>query len=439
MVNHTAETVLTVNDLTLHLEQRLLLNNVNFSANAGEFIAILGANGVGKSTLFDCLLGHRAADSGQVQLRQQPLQQLSIAERAQQIALVPQQQEGVFAFSGLDTVLMGRTPYLSAFACPSDDDRQLALAMLRRLNASHLAEREFNQLSGGEKQLLLLARAMVQSQHLLLLDEPTNHLDYHNRYHMLDQVKLACRRDQLCAIAILHDPNLAYRYADKVLLLDHGRCLGFGAPAQVMTPANLSALYGMATAAIAIGQQQIFMPQHLTEQTQPRVLLLTGESGSGKTTALMNLWQQQPQLQLKGLLCPGEMADGKRLSSDAINLASGERQPFGRRQAQFDAATGTRFSFAPEGLALAQQALNAASDDHSTYLVDEIGPMELAGLGLAKAIASLLANPQRKQIWVVRPSLLEAVIERWHLQAPQIVVASDADAASQLLEFCAND
>ncbi|TKB58688.1 ATP-binding cassette domain-containing protein [Ferrimonas aestuarii] len=431
--------MLDVSNLQCHVEDKLLLNALSFSAKPGEFVAILGANGVGKSTLFDCLLGQRDIACGEIRIGKQSLKELAPRELAKRVALVPQQQDTAFAFSGLDMVLMGVTPYLSAFASPNSAHHAHARTQMAELGISHLAKRQYNQLSGGERQLLLLARAMVQSQQLLLLDEPTNHLDYRNRYRMLNLVKQACLKKQTCVVAILHDPNLAQLFADKVLMMDHGSPLAFGNTSDVMTPYNLSRLYGLTTASAAIAHQEVFMPQHLLCSEAPNLLLLTGESGSGKTTLLEKLITENVDgdLDLNGIICPGEMRDGRRFSSDIINVRTLARTQFGQRRDQFDPTTNTRFQFSKAGLELGLDALTPQSASHmGVWLVDEIGPMEFKNGGFAKAIAALLSEPKRKQIWVVRPSLIEKAIEYWQLGNPSVVEASDPNAYALLQEFC---
>ncbi|USD39468.1 ATP-binding cassette domain-containing protein [Ferrimonas sp. SCSIO 43195] len=431
--------MLNVQGLHCHLGGKLLLNNINFSAVPGEFVAILGANGVGKSTLFDCLLGQRAIERGGISIDKQPLASLSPRQLARTVALVPQQQDTAFAFSGLDMVLMGVTPYLGAFASPNRSHRQQALAVMVELGIEHLADRQYNQLSGGERQLLLLARALVQSQQLLLLDEPTNHLDYRNRYRMLHLVKQACKQKRTCVVAILHDPNLAQLFADRVLMLDHGHPLAFGTTTEVMTPYNLSRLYGLTTASAAIAHQEVFMPQHLISTESPQLLIVTGESGSGKTTLLQRLVADNANgtLDLNGILCPGEMRDGLRVSSDIVDVRTRARTRFGQRQQQFDPATNTRFTFSEAGLKLGLDALTPrTSTQQGIWLVDEIGPMELKNGGFAKAIAALLSDPKRKHIWVVRPSLIQQAIDYWQLGSPQVVESDAADAYATIEAFC---
>ncbi|WOT04599.1 ATP-binding cassette domain-containing protein [Shewanella youngdeokensis] len=430
--------MLSVNDISYSVGDKCLLDGVSFDLKAGEFLVVLGANGAGKTTLMNCLCGLNAPSKGVVSLNERPLNSMSRAEIAQQMALVPQQQETAFAFTALEMVVMGRTPFLSTFESPSDQDVEDAKKVLQQLDASALAQRDYNRLSGGERQLVLLARALFQSERLLLLDEPTNHLDFRNRFQILSQVKRSCIESNTAIIAILHDPNLAQLYADKVLLLEHGKVLDYGDRSSVMTSKNISRLYGLATTCYQVAEQDFFMPQNVLGLSLSKVLIVTGESGSGKTTALAELIAncQQQGIPLKGMLCPGVMKDGRRFSSDLVDIATNERCLFGQRTGELDPKTGTRFSFTNEGLSLGMQAL-----DHNKVLpgdvciVDEIGPMELSGQGFGRQIAPLMAVANSRHIWVVRPSLIEQVSRHWSLTNPEIIEADDPDIATKLMQF----
>ncbi|EDQ00269.1 ATP-binding cassette domain-containing protein [Shewanella benthica] len=430
--------MLSVTDLGYVIDDKCLLEGVSFELEAGEFLAILGANGAGKTTLMNCLCGLITPSKGSVSLNQRPLSKMSRAEIAQQMALVPQQQETAFAFTALEMVVMGRTPFLSTFESPSEQDNADAKQVMQLLDIGGLAKRDYNHLSGGERQLILLARALFQSDRLLLLDEPTNHLDYRNRFQILSLVKRSCIESNTAVIAILHDPNLAQLYADKVLLLEHGKVLNYGERSTVMTSKNISRLYGLATASYRIAEQEFFMPQNVLGLSLSKVLIITGESGSGKTTALVDFIAlcQQKHIPLKGMLCPGVMKDGQRYSSDIVDIATNERCLFGLRTGVLDKETGTRFSFTEEGMALGKQAL-----DHNHFhqdeicIVDEIGPMELSGEGFGRHIAPLLTVANSRHIWVVRPSLVERVCRHWSLHNPEIIDIEDTALAEKLMQF----
>lgn len=430
--------MLAVENVSFAVAGKQLLQDVSFELAAGEFLAVLGANGAGKTTLMNCLCGLNQPSQGRVKLNGQPLNNMTRAEIAQQMALVPQQQETAFAFTALEMVVMGRTPFLSTFESPSEQDIHDAKRVMQLLDVGGLAKADYNRLSGGERQLVLLARALFQSEQLLLLDEPTNHLDYRNKFQILSQVKRSCVESNTAVIAILHDPNLAQLYADKVLLLEHGKVLDYGERSAVMTSKNISRLYGLATASYQVASQEFFMPQNVLGLSLSKVLIVTGESGSGKTTALADLIEQcqQQQIKLKGMLCPGVMKDGRRFSSDIVDIATGERCLFGHRTGVLDKKTGTRFSFTEAGLALGLQAL-----DHNNFnqgdicIVDEIGPMELGGQGFGKQIAPLLAVANSRHIWVVRPNLIEQVCRHWSLHNPEVIDIEDAHLPQKLMQF----
>ncbi|ABV88841.1 ATP-binding cassette domain-containing protein [Shewanella pealeana] len=430
--------MLSVNHISYAVGDKCLLEDISFELAAGEFLAVLGANGAGKTTLMNCLCGLNQPSKGAVHLNSRPLEKMSRAEIAQQMALVPQQQETAFAFTALEMVVMGRTPFLSTFESPSEQDINDAKRVMQLLDVGALAKADYNRLSGGERQLVLLARALFQSEQLLLLDEPTNHLDYRNKYQILSQVKRSCVESKTAVIAILHDPNLAQLYADKVLLLEHGKVLDYGERNAVMTSKNISRLYGLATASYQVAEQEFFMPQNILGLSMSKVLIITGESGSGKTTALGAFIARckQHQIALKGMLCPGVMQDGRRFSSDIVDIATGEKCLFGHRTGVLDKKTGTRFTFTEEGIALGKRAL-----DHIHFMqgdiciVDEIGPMELGGQGFGKQIAPLLSVTNSRHIWVVRPSLIEQVCRHWSLNNPEIIDVEDANLPQKLMQF----
>ncbi|MCK8047212.1 ATP-binding cassette domain-containing protein [Shewanella sp. 1CM18E] len=430
--------MLAVENVSFAVAGKQLLQGVSFELAAGEFLAVLGANGAGKTTLMNCLCGLNQPSKGRVKLNGQPLNNMTRAEIAQQMALVPQQQETAFAFTALEMVVMGRTPFLSTFESPSEQDIHDAKRVMQLLDVGGLAKADYNRLSGGERQLVMLARALFQSEQLLLLDEPTNHLDYRNKFQILSQVKRSCVESNTAVIAILHDPNLAQLYADKVLLLEHGKVLDYGERSAVMTSKNISRLYGLATASYQVASQEFFMPQNVLGLSLSKVLIVTGESGSGKTTALAAFIEQcqQQQIKLKGMLCPGVMKDGRRFSSDIVDIATGERCLFGHRTGVLDKKTGTRFSFTEAGLALGLQALDHNNVNQGDIcIVDEIGPMELGGQGFGKQIAPLLAVANSRHIWVVRPNLIEQVCRHWSLHNPEVIDIEDAHLAQKLMQF----
>lgn len=230
--------------------RRVVSEAVDLSIAAGEVLCLLGPNGCGKTTLFRTVLGMLPPLAGRVLVQGQPVQHWPRAEFARRVGYVPQAQAGVFAFEALDMVLMGRAARLPLLARPSGVDRTMALACMERLQIAHLAARRYTELSGGERQLVLIARALAQEPALLVMDEPTASLDFGNQIRVLEQIE-ALSAQGMAMLLSTHQPEHGLRVASRIALLGHGRLLGVGEPRAVATPAALAELYGVSEAAIA--------------------------------------------------------------------------------------------------------------------------------------------------------------------------------------------
>jgi iron complex transport system ATP-binding protein len=217
---------------------------VNISVSAGEVLCLLGPNGSGKTTLFKTLLGLLKAQGGVVTLNDEDLARWSRRRLAQTIAYVPQGSSGYFPYTVLDTVLMGRTARIGLFATPSQCDRDLAEAALARLRLDELKDAVFTRLSGGQRQLVLIARALAQEPQFLVMDEPTASLDFGNQVLVLSHIK-ALAGQGIGVILSTHDPDHAFTCGDRVALLHGGHLLASGPPDRVITADNLQRLYGV--------------------------------------------------------------------------------------------------------------------------------------------------------------------------------------------------
>ena len=230
---------------------QMVLEDVSFTAIAGVPLALLGPNGTGKTTLLRCLLGLERPQSGRVIVQGQDLAALPRTEAARLVAYVPQASATAFAFRVADIVLMGRTPHLGFMAGPDAADRRAADAAMTRLGIAHLAARAFDELSGGERQLVLVARALAQGAKLLVLDEPCASLDLARQMQIL-----AVLRDLAAAgYAILlttHLPDHAFLLGGEAALLKDGRLLGPARPAELLTAPTLEALYGTPIQVVAL-------------------------------------------------------------------------------------------------------------------------------------------------------------------------------------------
>ncbi len=204
---------------------------------------MLGPNGSGKTTLLRCINGFLKPATGKIEVNNVPLIQMSRQEIAQSVSVVPQRTDNVFAFRALDMVIMGRSPALEIWQRPTSSDRIDAVSLLGELGIEHLAECPFNEISGGEQQMVLLARAIFQNTPIILLDEPTSHLDLKNQVKIMELVRDVALDKGITTIMTLHDPNLALNYCDEVILLKDGCIMGMGEKSQVLIDENLSAMY----------------------------------------------------------------------------------------------------------------------------------------------------------------------------------------------------
>jgi iron complex transport system ATP-binding protein len=223
---------------------RVILKDIDFSLTRGELLGLLGPNGVGKSTLFRCILGLEKGYSGLVLLEGGNIRHKSPRLMAKTIAYVPQNHYPSFNYSVLDMVLMGTAAQGKEWASPDARQRQHAADALERLGIADFGNRDFIRLSGGEQQLVLIARALAQQATLLVMDEPTANLDYGNQIRVLLQVK-ALSRQGYSIIMSTHNPEQAFLFIDRVLALHNGIIAADGPPSQVLTSELIRTLYNV--------------------------------------------------------------------------------------------------------------------------------------------------------------------------------------------------
>ena len=237
-------TRLEMTGVAARLGARAVLEGVDLSVAAGEVVGVLGRNGVGKTTLLRVASGVLAPDAGRVLLEGRPLAAMTRRERARHVALVPQDTQVPFPFSVAELVLMGRTPHLGFLGFETAQDLEIARAALARMGIEALADRSVLTLSGGERQLAMVARALAQQPALLLLDEPTAFLDLRHRLEVLTVVReLAAAGTG--ALVVSHDLGVAARFCDRLVLLGGGRVLANGPPREVLAPDSLRAAFGI--------------------------------------------------------------------------------------------------------------------------------------------------------------------------------------------------
>ncbi len=219
-----------------------IFQDISLSVEEGEVLCLLGANGVGKSTFLQCLDSIRPLSEGEILLNGRSLSSMSRRQISREIAFLPQFHRASFPFRVLDIVLMGRTPHINFLATPGKRDIDMARKILESLRILHLEEKPYTQISGGERQLVLLASALVQEPRLLLLDEPTTHLDFGNQARFLEIVN-GLARQGIAIVMSTHFPDHALLAASTVAVIRAGKLMGFGEPAKVLTEELIQETY----------------------------------------------------------------------------------------------------------------------------------------------------------------------------------------------------
>ncbi|MGB6162324.1 MAG: ABC transporter ATP-binding protein [Pseudonocardiaceae bacterium] len=233
--------MISASEVSFDYDGSLVLTGAGLVAKPGEMLGLIGPNGSGKTTMLRLLYAALRPATGTVSLDDTPVASLSISDISRRIGVVAQESPSEIPLTVAEMVLLGRSPHRSAFENYHSEDHRIAAAALTRVGARHLADRNYGQLSGGEKQRVLIARTLAQQTDHLLLDEPTNHLDIRYQHEVLNLV----RSIGVTTVVVLHDLNLAARYCDQLVLLDRGEVVRAGRPEDVLTPEILEPVYGV--------------------------------------------------------------------------------------------------------------------------------------------------------------------------------------------------
>ena len=217
-------------------------SDVSLSLDAGEVLCLLGPNGSGKTTLFKTLLGLLPPQGGAVLADGIDVKARRRNEVARLVSYVPQAHAAFFPFTVQEVVLMGRTSHLGMFSSPARHDREIAQAAIQRMRLSSLADATYTRISGGERQLVLIARALAQEARVVVMDEPTANLDFGNQVRVLQHIR-SLAQSGIGVLLSTHDPDQAFLCADKVAMLHQGRLARFGVPDEVITPESLKQIY----------------------------------------------------------------------------------------------------------------------------------------------------------------------------------------------------
>jgi iron complex transport system ATP-binding protein len=236
--------LLEVNNLHVGYNKKEIVHGVSFGAEEGEFVCIVGSNGCGKTTTLKSVLGLLKPFEGTVEVDGHNTLGMTDKERATYFAYIPQAHTPPFPFTVADVIIMGRTPYVGTLARVSSKDRRIAFDAMKLLGIEHLAKRVYTQLSGGQQQLVLIARALAQEPRVLIMDEPTASLDFGNQQIVLRQMK-SLVRSGTTVIMVTHDPDHALVCADRVIAMQAGEIIGEGTPREVLTDECLNTIYGI--------------------------------------------------------------------------------------------------------------------------------------------------------------------------------------------------
>lgn len=221
---------------------RIILQDISFELTAGDILCLLGPNGTGKTTLLRCILSLQAIKSGCIEIGGVDLSKTTIKKRAEMMAYVPQATLMAFPYEAREVVLMGRVAHLSTGGRPTAKDRKLADEAMDKLGILHMGKYLFNEMSGGEKQMVLVARALAQQSRILVMDEPTANLDYKNQIQMLQTIKALAQQDY-AILMTSHFPDHAFWACNRVILMRDGSVMAQGSPDEVVTTEHLSRLY----------------------------------------------------------------------------------------------------------------------------------------------------------------------------------------------------
>jgi len=253
---------LEVVNLNCGYDNKIVLKNVSFTIKTGEFVGIVGANGSGKTTLLRAISNLIPIKSGQISVSAKEMLSFNRKELASLVAFVPQLMEPVQGFTVMDTVLLGRTPYLGRFEFETEEDFHVAQWAIEELQITDLSDKDVSELSGGEFQRVAIARALAQEPKILLLDEATSHLDIAHQ-QMIARILVELNRQGRTIVLLSHDLNLAALYCSRILLLDKGRAAACDVPERVVTAELIRSVYGLepiVTRHPETGRPQVMLP-----------------------------------------------------------------------------------------------------------------------------------------------------------------------------------
>lgn len=261
--------MLEVKDLHFNYGDTPVLRGVSFEVNEGELCGLFGPNGCGKTTLFKCCLNFIKSNRGSIRMDGKDIKKLKVEDMARIVAYVPQEHKPPFPYLAREVVLMGRTPRLNGFFGISREDKMKAAEALDLLGLTELADYPYNQLSGGQRQMILMARAIAQETPLMFLDEPTSALDFSNQIRIWRIMRMVAERG-VTILACSHDPNHVSWFCDKVVVMKDNRILKQGSSTSVITEDTMDAIYQDVCSVRSIGGIRVVLPRDVAIREEMR-------------------------------------------------------------------------------------------------------------------------------------------------------------------------
>lgn len=265
MTQNRNNVVAEIREAAFSYEKHPVFDDISFDVKRGEILCLMGRNGCGKSTLIDCMLGIHTLQKGGIYVEGREVSSYKTQELAQKMAYVPQVHDRSFPYKTRQVVLMGRTAYVGGFGTPDEEDKQIAKRIMEQVGIAHLADRPYTQISGGEMQMVMLARALTQESPFILMDEPTAHLDLSNEMLFLEIVADFIGKEEKTVLMATHSPNQAFFLEMlglnvRVALMNQGRLVAVGPPKDVLTAEMIAEVYQVEGKILLDGRCRQMMP-----------------------------------------------------------------------------------------------------------------------------------------------------------------------------------
>jgi len=400
-----------------------ILENVNLSVKEGDFVGILGPNGSGKSTLLKSISRTLKPHKGTIILDKTDVYSMKSVELAKHMAIVPQESNIGFSFTALDIVLMGRNPHMKRFQMESEKDMAIVRKAMNRTNTWHLAGRPINEVSGGEKQRVIIARALAQEPKVLLLDEPLTHLDMINQLEIMDLVKELCTNEGLIVLAVIHDLNLAARYCNSAILLKGARVFAAGTLDEVLTTENIKSVFRVDSIVKKnlVTNSLYIIPLSLQKPSSPRNCAIHLICGAGTGTLIMKALVNEGYEVTAGVL---NMLDTDYETAELLKIPTVSEAPFSPITKQTKRANlemiskaaivvVTSVPFGYGNISNLEAALEAVKLGIRTYVIDEV-PIEGRDFTSGRATALLADLRKHGAIFIDHPAKLPTLVNATH-------------------------